>query len=147
MVSKADDFVAVQQLVLGYSAAASRGDAGSIAASFTERGVLAGFAALVGRDDAEIHGQDGIRGLFEGFLPGIEFIHQMAQLVALEITGDTARGEVMVSECVRWRDQPVSLFLARYADELVRTADGWRFAKRTLLPRAVMQMQTDLTIF
>jgi hypothetical protein len=147
MESSSDDYVAIQRLAHTYSWAASKGNLDALVATFADIGILSGFAVLVGRTESEIVGRKAIRELFAGFLPGVELIHQLSQLGAVTVTANTAQADVMVSEHVRWRGQRVSVFTGYYADDLVRTADGWRYAKRTLVPRAVIQLEGDVTVF
>ncbi len=142
-----DELFAIQCLCHTYSWSASKGDLDSLAATFTEDGRLVGFAVMLGRSEHEIVGRRAIRELFAGLLTGVDFIHQISQVGVVTVTGDTAKDEVMVSETVRWRDQDASLFLGYYADDLVRTSAGWRYAKRTLIPRAVVQAQGKVTVF
>ena len=142
-----EDFFAIQMLIGQYSHAASTGDAEAVAATYSEDGVLTGFAPMLGQPDPNTVGRAAIRALFEGFLPGIEFIHQISQLSALSAFGDGARGIVTVIENVRWRDQPVVTVNCRYADELVRTAEGWRFGHRVLTPVSVMTHAGEVQSF
>ena len=137
MTLTADDAIAIQMLVARYSHAASAGDAAGVAATFTEDGILTGFAPMLGQPDPDTVGRAAIRAMFEGFLPAIDFIHQLSQLSGLEATADGARGNVMVIENVQWRGRRAVTVNCRYADEYVRTVEGWRFRHRVLTPISV----------
>jgi ketosteroid isomerase-like protein len=144
--SAIDDAFLIQRLIADYADAVNRSDSAAVAATFAEGGALAGFTKMLGQPDTDVTGPDAIRTLFDGVLPGMEFVFQNTQSGPLTITGDTARGETMLTEFARWRGHGLSIFLGRYADDFVRTPNGWRFARRQLLPRAVFQLEGQFTI-
>jgi len=147
MWSDMDDIYAIERLGIAYSVAASSGDLDGILLVFTDDGILSGMPRFVGLEEDEVKGHKAIRSMFEGFLPGIEFIHQISQLASAEVSGDTATAKFMVTEHVRWRGQDLAIFLGYYRDDLVRTANGWRFARRALTARAAASVKADITTF
>ena len=143
----AEDGFAISSLAARYSYAAGQGDADAIADCFTEDGVLAGLAAMLGKPDPDVAGRSALRDLFAEFLPGLVFVHQLTQMVRCEVSGDRASATFSITEHARWPGQDLSIFLGFYHDALVRTAEGWRFSRRSLQPRAVIAVKGDITAF
>jgi 3-phenylpropionate/cinnamic acid dioxygenase small subunit len=119
MPSITEDRDEILQLMYRYNLAIDTGDAAGWAATFTPDGVfdVAGQVRS-GRDEliafaASVH---GLR-------------HTMANPV-IDVTGDAAsvRAYFIVFQ------GPAVLGTGTYSDEVVRTPDGWRFAKRVSTP-------------
>lgn len=141
------DLIALKDLATTYSFAASSGNIPALAETFAENGRLEGFAVLLGRSETAIVGRAAISELFESFLPNVEFLHQMSQTKISAVTDETAQGETMITEYMRWRGQEIVVVMSRYEDEFTKTSEGWRFSRRILFSKALMQPKGDVTVF
>jgi hypothetical protein len=115
-----DDLVEIQQLYATYNWALDSGDAEAYAATFTPDGVF-----------NNNNGHDAIVKFAQGFHStlGAHLKHWNTNLmITPSPTG--ANGQVYLV-LVDFATKPPSIFTsATYADELVKTAQGWRFKKR-----------------
>jgi len=117
---KADDLVEIQQLYAKYNWAIDAGDSEGYASTFTPDGV---FNANVGHD--------AIVKFADGFHAGIgaRVRHWNTNLLILP-TPTGASGQVYLV-LVDFSTKPATIVTsASYTDELVKTAQGWRFKKR-----------------
>ena len=117
---KADDFVEIQQLYAKYNWAIDAGDSEGYASTFTPDGV---FNSNVGHD--------AIVKFADGFHAGIgaRVRHWNTNLMILP-TPTGARGQVYLV-LVDFSTKPATIVTsASYTDDLVKTAQGWRFKKR-----------------
>ena len=137
MTLTADDAIAIQMLVARYSHAASAGDAAGVAATVAEDGILTGFAPMLGQPDPDTVGGGGVRPRVGGVGPAHDILPPPAHPYRQGATADGARGNVMVIENVQWRGRRAVTVNCRYADEYVRTVEGWRFRHRVLTPISV----------
>lgn len=115
-----DDLVEIQQLYAKYNWALDSGDSQAYAATFTPDGVF-----------NNNNGHDAIVKFADGFHAGIG-AHVKHWNTNLMITPSPtgANGQVYLV-LVDYATKPPSIFTsAAYADELVKTAQGWRFKKR-----------------
>jgi uncharacterized protein (TIGR02246 family) len=115
-----DDLVEIQQLYAKYNWALDSGDSQGYAATFTQDGVFNNNA-----------GHDAIVKFADTFHAGIG-AHVKHWNTNLMITPSAtgANGQVYLV-LVDYATKPPSIFTsATYADELVKTAQGWRFKKR-----------------
>ena len=115
-----DDLVEIQQLYAKYNWTLDAGDAEGYASTFTPDGVFNNNV-----------GHDAIVKFAEGFHSGVgaHLRHWNTNLMILP-TAEGASGQVYLV-LVDFATKPASIFTsASYADELVRTAQGWRFKKR-----------------
>ena len=116
----AQDFVDIQQLYAKYNWTLDAGDAEGYAATFTPDGV---FNNNVGHDAIVKFANTFHAGL------GAHVHHWNTNLMILP-TADGASGSVYLV-LVDFATKPASIATsATYADELVKTAQGWRFKKR-----------------
>ncbi len=116
----ATDLVEIQQLYAKYNWAIDAGDAEGYASTFTPDGV---FNTNVGHD--------AIVKFAEGFHAGLgsRVRHWNTNLLILP-TATGASGQVYLV-LVDFSTKPASIAAsASYSDELVKTAQGWRFKKR-----------------
>ncbi len=117
----ADDYVEIQQLYAQYNNAIDSGDAEGYAATFVPDGVFNTF-----------NGHDALVGFIHRWresMNGANMRHWNSNLL---ITGtpEGANGSVyllLVNISVR---PPAIATAAKYEDQLVKTAQGWRFKKR-----------------
>jgi ketosteroid isomerase-like protein len=116
----AQDFVDIQALYAKYNWALDAGDAEGYASTFTPDGV---FNNNVGHDAIVKFAETFHAGL------GAHVRHWNTNLMILP-TADGAHGQVYLV-LVDFATKPASIATsASYADDLVKTAQGWRFKKR-----------------
>lgn len=116
----ADDLVEIQQLYAKYNWAIDGGDAKGWAATFTADGVFNNNV-----------GHDAIVKFATGFHAnmGSHVRHWNTNLL-IQPTPNGASGQVYLV-LVDFATKPATIAVsASYSDELVKTADGWRFKKR-----------------
>ncbi len=120
------DWIEICELSARYNMTVDDGEADAFAALFTADASLTLVAAAATR---HFSGRDEIRALADR--PGGQFVHATTDDV-ITIDGDRA-----THVCTLLVLQPspeggtVVTNRGRYEDELVRTSDGWRFARRT----------------
>src|SRR3954468_15533680 len=115
-----DDLVEIQQLYARYNWALDSGDAEGYASTFTPDGVFNNNV-----------GHDAIVKFANTFHTGIgSHLHHWNTNLMILPTADGASGQVYLV-LVDFATKPASIFTsATYSDELVKTAQGWRFKKR-----------------
>ena len=121
MPSITEDRDEILQLAYRYNLAIDRGDAAGWADTFTPDGVFDVAGQLRSGRDELIAFASSVHGLR----------HTLAN-PAINVTGDTA---AMRAYFVVYQGAAV-LGTGTYEDQLVRTPDGWRFAKRVSTPDA-----------
>lgn len=119
------DEAAIQRLINLYTDGCNRQDWSQVMATFAEDGIweVQGNA---------IQGHDRIQQAMAGFLVQMDYFTQTASASIIEVAGERASARTTIRECGKFagRDEALEV-LGYYADELLRTAAGWRFAKRT----------------
>jgi hypothetical protein len=115
-----DDLVEIQQLYAKYNWTLDAGDAEGYAATFTPDGVFNNNV-----------GHDAIVKFANTFHTGIgSHLHHWNTNLLILPTPEGASGQVYLV-LVDFATKPASIFTsATYSDELVKTAQGWRFKKR-----------------
>ncbi len=126
------DVIAINHLAASYADAVSRGHVAE--------------ACLTYAEDGELHspttkpaiGRDAVTATISATCAGLEFVFQTVHQGLVQVNGDVARARFPITEWARRASdaRPIQ-FLGVYEDECVRTSDGWRFARRTLLPRTM----------
>lgn len=129
---EACDVIAVTHLAVSYAEAVSRGEVAEACKAYTE--------------DGELHspttepavGWEAVIETISRTCADLEFVFQTVHQGLVTVDGDTARARFPITEWARRRSdgRPIQ-FLGVYDDECVRTANGWRFARRTLSPRTI----------
>ncbi|MCV7282397.1 nuclear transport factor 2 family protein [Mycolicibacterium flavescens] len=129
---EACDVVAITHLAVAYAEAVSRGEIAEACQTYAV--------------DGELHspttepaiGRAAVTETIERTCADLEFVFQTVHQGMVTVDGDTARARFPITEWARRRSdsRPIQ-FLGVYDDECVRTADGWRFARRTLLPKTI----------
>ena len=116
-----DDLVEIQQLYAKYNWTLDAGDAEGYASTFTPDGV---FNTNVGHD--------AIVKFANTFHAGLgAHVHHWNTNLMITPTADGASGQVYLV-LVDFANKPATIATsATYSDELVKTAQGWRFKKRT----------------
>lgn len=119
----------IQQLANAYSHAVMRLDGVAAAQVYADNGVLSAFRG------PDIIGRAAIADALVMTLEPLRFLSQTCAAGMIEINGDTARASWSVSELLQHKDkEPLSCCFGNYDDDLVRTPDGWRFARRRFNP-------------
>jgi len=132
------DELAIQHTISRYSEAASRADWDGVMSTFTADATweIPSFGAVY-RDHALI------RQAMSGFVEQMAYFVQVNAPASITVAGDRATARSMIRECGKFADRDEALeILGYYDDELVRTAQGWRFQRRVF--HALGQHRFDL---
>jgi ketosteroid isomerase-like protein len=121
------DEIAIQQLLNRYSDGCSRRDWDQVKATFTSDGIWA-----VPAQGWALQGWAAIQPAMAGFVALFDFFVQLNSSAIIAVSGDTAtvRSTIFESGKFAGRDEALSN-MGYYDDELVRTSEGWKFARRT----------------
>lgn len=121
-----NDEASVQHTLNRYSAHSSRADWDRVLATFLPDGVW-----QVPGLGARFDGREAIRGGLLRFSGPMDYMLQTNSPAVIEVDGDAATALSVIRECGKFtgRDEALEV-LGLYADRLVRTAEGWRFAER-----------------
>ena len=116
----ADDLVEIQQLYATYNWTLDAGDAEGYASTFTPDGVFNSNT-----------GHDAIVKFANTFHAGLgAHVHHWNTNLLIKPTAEGASGQVYLV-LVDFANKPATIAAsATYSDELVKTAQGWRFKKR-----------------
>ena len=128
----ADDVAAIQQLAVRYADAVSRGDVHLAVQSYADD------ARLETPTTEPAVGRDAIEAIITATVSSLELVFQTVHLGVIAVEGDRARARFPITEWARRTgDAQPFLFLGWYEDECVRLAQGWRIARRRLVPRTL----------
>lgn len=119
-----EDQLAIRGLVESYGDAVAQRDAAQWGACWTDDAVW----AILGQ---EIAGREAIVGTWQSMMDGFAFTAFNMSIGRITVDGDRASLRVYVSEELWAKDDSVTRIKGQYDDELVRTPDGWRFARRS----------------
>jgi hypothetical protein len=122
MTLSSQDYQEIQQLYAHYNVAIDSGDAEAYAATFTPEGIFNNFT-----------GHDALVGFVKAWRERLNGANRRHWNSNLLIAGDgkNATGSVYLM-LLDISTKPVSIAaVATYNDTLVKTANGWRFTKRT----------------
>ena len=127
---QAADIVAINQLAASYSEAMCRFAIEEAVQTYAHDGVLSSPTT----DDAV--GQAAVAEVISRTVSGLDFVFQTLHQGLVRVDGDVATARFPITEWARRsRDGRGILFLGVYHDDVIRTDDGWRFARRKLVPR------------
>jgi hypothetical protein len=129
-MARGDDFEELRQLSARYAHFADFGGADDVALLFAEDGVWDGRQS--GQPLRE--GHDAIRDGFTRGPAAMRWFHLTGNHVVTRIDGETAEGSEYAMAVSAVEKSHLLFALTRLDDEYVKTADGWRFRKRTLVP-------------
>lgn len=119
------DEAAIQTLLNLYTDGCNRQDWPQVMATFAEDGVWA-FAGN------EHNGHAAIQATMSAFLSRMDYFIQSAFAPIIAVTGDTATARITIREVGKFKGKNEALeVLGFYTDDLIRTPDGWKFARRT----------------
>lgn len=120
------DEQAIQQLINRYTLGASQPDWDLAIATFAQDGewhVASSGLTLTGRE-AILKGMQGFHALFDWFV-------QINAPAVIAIDGDRASARSVIRENGKFAGRDEAVMVGGvYADELVRTPEGWRFTRR-----------------
>ncbi|MCW1430023.1 nuclear transport factor 2 family protein [Novosphingobium sp. JCM 18896] len=121
-----EDDYQVQRVITAYSLLTGRGDWDPVLALFTEDGVWE-----IPHLGLRFAGHDAIRAALAQLSADLEWVLQHNAPALIEVNGDTATARSGIREVgkLKGRDESVE-YCGIYADTLVRTSDGWKFARR-----------------
>ena len=124
------DEIAIQQTLNRYSEGASRGDWQQLMSTFTPDGIWEIPAMKARYQDHAV-----IQQVMSAFVGQMAYFVQINSPAIIAVQGDQATARSIIRECGKFsdRDEALEVF-GRYEDELVRTADGWRFSRRVFHP-------------
>jgi ketosteroid isomerase-like protein len=127
----------IQQVLNTYSVTASLGQIDAMAATYTADGIWE-----VPDIGLRCEGHAAIKAAGEGVTATIEYFIQLNSPAIIKVNGDRATAQSMIRECGKYKGKQVALeVLGMYQDELVRTADGWRFATRKFTAKGMHDFQ------
>lgn len=118
------DEAAIQQVINRYTDGCNRHDWLQVMATFAADGVweVRGNA---------IRGHANIQPAMAAFLTQMDYFTQTASPAVIAVAGDTATARTTIRECGKFKGRDEALeVLGFYADDLVRTDEGWKFARR-----------------
>jgi ketosteroid isomerase-like protein len=122
-----DDIVAIQQVLNQYSVASSKFDLDRVVATFAADGVW----ELAARRK-KFEGVAAIRESVSGLMGNLEYLVQSNAPGVIAVDGDRATAVSVIAERGKLSGGDTSFeAFGLYHDDLVRTADGWRFARRS----------------
>jgi ketosteroid isomerase-like protein len=117
---------AIQQVINRYTLGVSSPDWDMAIGTFAADGVwevVSSGLALTGHD-AIAKGMQGFHALFEWFV-------QINAPAVIELYGDRAKALSVIRENGKFKGRDEAVIVGGiYVDDLVRTAEGWRFARR-----------------
>lgn len=123
MSLETDDVIEIQQLYARYNTAIDTGDGETFGACFVEGGHMdSGISKLDGREALA-----GFAVQTHSAMPGMR--HNATNLLIDDDGKGGARGSAFLIGYLTEGGYKV-IVTGRYSDELVRTNEGWRFAKR-----------------
>lgn len=120
------DIEAIQQVLNRYSEGSGRADWDQVLGTFTADGIweVPGVGTFKGRAE--------MQPVMAGFVGQMDYFLQLNTPAVIEVDGDQATAACVIRECGKFKGRDEALeVLGFYRDELVRTADGWKFARRT----------------
>jgi hypothetical protein len=124
------DIQAITQLAVAYADAVSRGDVAEACQTYAENGELHSPTT------EPAIGRRAVIQTVTATTSGLEFVFQCVHQGLVQIDGDKARARFPITEWARRAaDARPIQFLGIYEDECIRTQKGWRFSRRTLVPR------------
>lgn len=125
-----EDAEALRRLTHEYARAVDSGRLDDLVALWTEDAVW----DVTAFDMAPVQGVDAIRAFFAALVENTTHRCHLASNHVIDVDGDRASARVYLHAFVVTADGSRDESLGYYDDEYVRTADGWRFQRRTVQP-------------
>ncbi|MDE2404588.1 MAG: nuclear transport factor 2 family protein [Sphingomonadales bacterium] len=124
----------IQDVVTQYSIGCSRRDWELVTGLFLEDGEWCAAGAT-------IKGRAALGQAMPAFLAKMAYFVQMNAPAVIRIDGDRATAESTIREMGKFIDKDEAFeCLGWYVDELVRTAEGWKFARKTFTAAGTHQV-------
>lgn len=121
-----DDERAIQRLITTYSQTASIGDWDGAVGTYLPDGNWS-----IPQLGLSFSGHVAIREALAAFFETMDYVIQMNAPALIHVGSSTATARSAIRECGKSAGQPQGFeYFGFYQDELVKTADGWRFRKR-----------------
>jgi len=115
----------IQDVITLYSIGCSKRDWGLVTGLFTEHGEWCAAGAT-------ISGRAALAAAMSGFLVKMAYFVQINSPAVIRVDGDRASAESTIREMGKFADRDEGFeCMGWYADELVRTAEGWKFSRKT----------------
>jgi hypothetical protein len=119
------DEVAIQQTLNRYTQGASGRDWSQVLSTFTPDGVWEAGGM-------RFEGQAAMGAAMPAFVAEFDYFVQANAPAVITVDGDKATAHSVIRECGKYAGADEILeVLGTYSDELVRTAEGWKFTRRT----------------
>jgi ketosteroid isomerase-like protein len=119
------DEVAIQQTLNRYTDGASRADFQQVLSTFTPDAVME-------TGGMRFEGHAAMEAAMAGHVAAFAYIVQLSAPALIQVVGDRATARSVIRECCKYADADELLeVVGTYSDELVRTADGWKIARRS----------------
>jgi ketosteroid isomerase-like protein len=123
----------IQQTISRYAEGASRADWEQVLSTYMPNAIweITSFGA-------KFEGHEAIRDALRQFCDPMDYIVQLNAPALIQIKGDTATARSVIRECGKYAGRNEALeVLGFYADELLRTQDGWKFTHRVFESRGM----------
>jgi 3-phenylpropionate/cinnamic acid dioxygenase small subunit len=121
-----DDVEAIKQLSARYNLAFDHGDVEGYLATWTEDGY---FERTHSDATFRFRGRQELRGILAGY--EVDGRHLTGNFI-IEVDGDRATQSAYLTYLARGEEGFAITMFGVYADELVRTTEGWRYSARRL---------------
>jgi len=119
--------VEIQETISLYHEAASKLDFDQLMATF-----LPDATWEVPSMEISISGRDEIRSTMTALMAPIEYLVQINAPAVIAVDGEAATARSLIREAAKFRNRPGLMdVVGQYVDELAKTTDGWKFARRT----------------
>ena len=120
------DEEAIQQTLNLYSEGSCRADWDQVLGTFTDDGVwdVPSMGKFTGRAEIE--------PVMAAFVARMDYFIQLNTPAIIKVDGDSATARSVIRECGKFKgkDEALEVF-GFYSDDLVRTAHGWKFSRRS----------------
>jgi hypothetical protein len=121
------DKIEIQELISIYHEGASTAEFDQLVATFLPDGTWEVPALGI-----LCRGRDDIRSMISKVMAPIDYLVQVHAPAIIVVDGDTASARSLVRESAKFRDRSELMdVVGQYVDELERTPEGWRFARKT----------------
>ena len=125
-VTSVIDEIAIQRTLNRYSEGASRADWTQVMSTFTADATWE--IPVLG---AKLQNHAVIQKAMSDFVSQMAYFVQINSPAIITVNGDKATACSVIRECGKFADRDEALeILGRYNDDLLRTADGWKFTRR-----------------
>lgn len=123
------DIEDIQKVISTYTEGASRANWDQVVATFMPDAEWSAAGT-----DMRMSGHMEMRAGFPKLLSTFEYIFQSNAPAIISVNGDRATARSVITEFAKMKNPAQSfIILGVYEDELVRSAAGWRFARRTYI--------------